>query len=253
MFSFICSWTNWWVHNRDTGDLRRHCTHSNVTVMSCQFVPIYFIHIHQLLQCHFQRPHRSLCMIVSSYSGYRNVCWTIKMIDRTNLNQFHPAWFSRSYLMNTHMPNCVTFMMTSSNENIFRVTDHLCGKFTGPRWIPRTKASDRRGALVFSLICVWMNGCVNNSEAGDLRRYRAHYDVIVMLYVLDLSDNLCRLSVVFEIRVNWCGIQATNDEMDTHTNQLCAYLTMLATYWLVGSFSQLMRKGCCIGVANMIA
>ena len=24
----------------------------------------------------------------------------------------------------------------------FRVTGHLCGEFTGPRWIPRTKASD---------------------------------------------------------------------------------------------------------------
>ena len=34
------------------------------------------------------------------------------------------------------------YMMTSSNGNIFRVTGHLCGKFTGPRWIPRTKASD---------------------------------------------------------------------------------------------------------------
>ena len=33
-------------------------------------------------------------------------------------------------------------MMTSSNGNIFRVTGHLCGEFTGPRWIPRTKVSD---------------------------------------------------------------------------------------------------------------
>ena len=33
-------------------------------------------------------------------------------------------------------------MMTSSNGNIFRVTGHLCGEFTGPRSIPRTKASD---------------------------------------------------------------------------------------------------------------
>ena len=33
-------------------------------------------------------------------------------------------------------------MMTSSNVNIFRVTGHLCGEFTGHRWIPRTKASD---------------------------------------------------------------------------------------------------------------
>ena len=38
-----------------------------------------------------------------------------------------------------------------------------------------------RGALVFSLICIWINGWVNNREAGDLRRYRAHYDVTLMI------------------------------------------------------------------------
>ena len=37
-----------------------------------------------------------------------------------------------------------------------------------------------RGALMFSLICTRINGWVNNREAGDLRRYRAHYDVTVM-------------------------------------------------------------------------
>ena len=37
-----------------------------------------------------------------------------------------------------------------------------------------------RGALMFSLICVWINGWVNNCEAGDLRRYLAHYDVTVI-------------------------------------------------------------------------
>ena len=37
-----------------------------------------------------------------------------------------------------------------------------------------------RGAFMFSLICAWINRWVNNGEAGDLRRYRAHYDVIAM-------------------------------------------------------------------------
>ena len=37
-----------------------------------------------------------------------------------------------------------------------------------------------RGALMFSLICVWINDWVNNREVGYLRRYRAHYDFIVM-------------------------------------------------------------------------
>ena len=61
----------------------------------------------------------------------------------------------------------IKIMMTSSNGNIFRVT--------GPRWIPRTKVS---GVELWCFL--WINGWVNNREAGDLRRYRAHYDVIVM-------------------------------------------------------------------------
>ena len=37
-----------------------------------------------------------------------------------------------------------------------------------------------RGALMFTLICARINDSVNNREAGDLRRHRAHYDVIVI-------------------------------------------------------------------------
>ena len=37
-----------------------------------------------------------------------------------------------------------------------------------------------RGALMFSLICAWINGWVSDLEAGDLRCHGTHYDVIVM-------------------------------------------------------------------------
>ena len=40
-----------------------------------------------------------------------------------------------------------------------------------------------RGTLMFSFICVWMNGWVNNRAAGDLKCYRAHYDVIAMCLI----------------------------------------------------------------------
>ena len=36
------------------------------------------------------------------------------------------------------------------------------------------------GAVMFSLICAWINSWVNNRKADDLRRPRAHYDVSVM-------------------------------------------------------------------------
>ena len=38
-----------------------------------------------------------------------------------------------------------------------------------------------RGALMFSFICIWINSWVKNREAGDLRRLRTHYYVIVMI------------------------------------------------------------------------
>ena len=56
-----------------------------------------------------------------------------------------------------------------------------------------------RGALVFTLICARINGWVNNHEAGDLRRHRAHYDVTVMenqqFYCLLRSRTLHTVSV----------------------------------------------------------
>ena len=45
-----------------------------------------------------------------------------------------------------------------------------------------------RGALMFSLICVWVNRWVNNREAGDLRRFRAHHDVTVMWCIASVID-----------------------------------------------------------------
>ena len=44
-----------------------------------------------------------------------------------------------------------------------------------------------RGALMFSLIFAWINGWVNNREAGDWRRYRTHYDVTVMYKCLSIQ------------------------------------------------------------------
>ena len=70
-------------------------------------------------------------------------------------------------------------MMTSSNGNLFRVTGHFLWEIhRSPVNSPHK--SQWREALLFSLICAWINGWVNTREAGDLRRNRAHYDVTIM-------------------------------------------------------------------------
>ena len=45
-----------------------------------------------------------------------------------------------------------------------------------------------RGALMFSLICAWINSWVNNRESCDLRCHCAHYDVIVMVALAIFSQ-----------------------------------------------------------------
>ena len=66
-------------------------------------------------------------------------------------------------------------MMTSSMKT-FSAFLAICAGYspvTGefPAQMPVTRS------LIFSLICDWINGWVNNREAGDWRRHRAHYDV----------------------------------------------------------------------------
>ena len=57
-------------------------------------------------------------------------------------------------------------MMTSSNGNIFRVTGHLCGEFTGPGEFPTQKPVTRSFDVFFDLC---LNKRLNNNrEAGDL-------------------------------------------------------------------------------------
>ena len=58
-----------------------------------------------------------------------------------------------------------------------------------------------RWSFMFSLICARINRWVNNREAGDLRRYRVHYDVIVMLIWFALKE-IQLVSIILCSR--WC-------------------------------------------------
>ena len=57
-----------------------------------------------------------------------------------------------------------------------------------------------RGALVLSLICAWINGWVNNGEAGDLRRHWGHYDV-TLIVVSIISHSIWYLLKYHDLRL----------------------------------------------------
>ena len=77
------------------------------------------------------------------------------------------------------------FMMTSWNGNMFRVTGFCAGNSPATAGNHRSPVNcphtdQWRRALMFSLMCAWTGSWVNNQDAGDLRRHRAHYDVTVI-------------------------------------------------------------------------
>ena len=58
---------------------------------------------------------------------------------------------------------------------------------------PSQKTVARSFDFFFFFICAWTNGWENNRDTGDLRRYRAHYDVTLMicLCLSAIPNGLC--------------------------------------------------------------
>ena len=88
--------------------------------------------------------------------------------------------------------------------NIFRVNGPFWGGSISHRWIPLTKTNDGE------LWCFrWSVPEANSWDAGDLRRHRAHYNVIVMLllhvllvqvYIGDLPYD-CSISIALAMEI----------------------------------------------------
>ena len=127
MFSLICAWMNGWVNNRDTGYLRRHRAHYDVTVMLQGTSLVLGRWWLFFITAPIKQPWRIRKM--------NHINSLITLIHITDKKTKHSKQTIRIF-------HGVLFMMTSSNGNIFCVTGHLCGEFTGPLWIPRTKACD---------------------------------------------------------------------------------------------------------------
>ena len=110
-----------------------------------------------------------------------------------------------SFIMGAHTPSAVKkhgSMITSFKWKHFpRNWPFVRGIHRSPLNSPHK--GQWRGALMFSLICVWINDWVNNREAGDLRRHRVHYDVIVMQLI---SFNVYVLCCYWWLRHHDMGI-----------------------------------------------
>ena len=85
---------------------------------------------------------RGLTVVLEMFPRQPRQLWSSHRWDTCHVTPLLKKWF----VITVHAPGPDSWgrisMMTSSNGNIFRVIGPLCGEFTGPWWIPSTKASD---------------------------------------------------------------------------------------------------------------
>ena len=187
---FICARINGWVNNGEAGDLRRnhaHYAHYDVTVMHwvsdlsvfpCTTMYWYW-YWYCVLNPYGDSEYGHNCLrrwyafaIIGPVIGLsRGRCPDITLTNvnllsitplRTNFDEIciknmqlkmqsstrRPFWSDQKYQW--LWPNGY-FTMTSSNGNIFRVTDPLCGEFTGPGEFPTQRPVTRSFDVFFDL------------------------------------------------------------------------------------------------------
>ena len=130
----------------------------------------------------------------SAPSHYMNQCWLIVNWTLTNKLRWILDRYTKHFIHENAIKNVVYEMAVILSINTLGVQicawwRHQMETFSAllaicagnsPVPVNSPHKGQWRGALMFTLICARINGWVNNREAGDLRRYRAHYDVIVM-------------------------------------------------------------------------
>ena len=128
----------------------------------------------------------------SSKSISSSVCWAIRVYFEQGvfISVFTTALLCLSlYSASQNYPHilCFVVLSESSHDDVIK-WKHLPRYWSCVRGIHRSPVNSPhkgqwRRALMFSFICVWINGWVNNHEAGDFRRCRAHYGVTVMIAI----------------------------------------------------------------------
>ena len=157
------------------------------------YVIVYHSHNHrEIIQCHGALwrwlPSSALVQIMACrLTGAKPLPATMLTYcqmhrEEQNLNQNTTISFKTNAVLMASSEK-VTIMIklpwcANTDDDVIK-WKHFTRNCPFMRGIHRSPMTWRR-ALMFSLICVWINDWVNNRKAGDLKRYRAHFDVIVM-------------------------------------------------------------------------
>ena len=168
---FVLAWTGFWTNSRCTCHLGRHnaiVTLLIIVVLDdyCSSRWILGDHLFIVFRTESLAPRRLRDGFSSSALRVLTPLTTSPIPTPEIANPVHNSWDG----VFMHVP-----WLRHQMETFPRYCPFLRGIHRSPVNSPHT--GQWRTALIFSLIYAWINGWVNN-----LRRHRAHYDVIVMQY-----------------------------------------------------------------------
>ena len=167
------------------------------TAISDRYVNITLIYLHTPRYTTSNLEFITFGPCIVLVSGHRNFEWSTLTVRYQNKSSSWPAFQQVMSVGNTYRcPNaeeptlhCIendtpTPAITCTHDDVIK-WKHFPRYWPFVRGIHRSPMNSPhkgqwRGALMFSLNCARTNGWANNGEVGDLRRYRAHYHVIVM-------------------------------------------------------------------------
>ena len=200
-----------------------------------------------------------ICIRTESYSDKHVILVTSRKVMKYAL-AIHPITYAHGcdvvcffVVISSVLVNSNDTYITYIHDDVIKwrkkicVTSLLWGESNGDQRIPLT--GQRRGALMFSLIC-WTNGCANNRDADDLRHPCAHYEVTVML--LGVSLVLMRLYRGREVslkaiekgnserfdRCDWPSILA---QIGSKSSIILAHITLKFDKWPRKTIGQLFQ------------
>ena len=95
MFSLICAWIKCWVNNREAGDLRRHCDHYDVIVMSVPLKQPWRVWVDISLKSIWSgymtttKQTKTWCVFIDRYDGW---CWLASKVGSGGYDEKSTCW-----------------------------------------------------------------------------------------------------------------------------------------------------------------
>ena len=218
MFTLICARINGWVNNREAGDLRRHRCHYDVIVMEKreQHLGLILLTWVNFNPCVDNMPSKAWDEITYPFPNFNG--GTVEVWEW--ICNFIPHFIV--YVITYPLWDYIKMERSSVRQQPHRDSledwetwwRHQMEAFF-PCYLPSVLGIHRsavnslhkgqwRWALIFSLICAWINGWVNNCEGGDLRRHRTLCDITVMTCQIDrLQHQNNHITIAWRILCQW--------------------------------------------------